>query len=263
MSKFIFFGAHPDDADELMGGTAIKLARKGHEVIFVSVANGDCGHFSMDRKELAVRRYNEAQASAALAGIKEYIILDHHDCELECNLPLREELLRIIRRKSPDIVISHRICDYHADHRAVGQLVMDCAYLLKVPLYCNDTPIPDVNPIFAYAYDPFSSPRSIRPDAAVEIDSVLEIKFKMLDCHCSQYYEWLAWDNGYRDFNVANLTWEEKREWLDRNWIGQGKKIADLGRNLLGTEVNYAEIFEQSEYGRIVSPEEFNSLFNR
>ncbi len=261
MSKFLFIGAHPDDADELMGGTAVKLARCGHEVYFVSVGNGDGGHYSMDPRELVIRRYHEAQASAKVAGVKEYLILDYHDCRIQCDLPTREELLRLMRRVAPDVVISHRTCDYHADHRNVGQLVMDCAYLLKLPLYCSDTPIPATNPIFAYVYDAFTSPRPFRIDAAVEVDSVLEEKARMLDCHKSQYYEWLPWDNGLK-CDVADAPWPQRYEWLRENWLGWGCKVADQARELLGPEVKYAEGFEQSEYGRTVPREEFNRLFN-
>ena len=261
MNRFVFFGAHPDDADELMGGTAIKLARHGHEVIFVSVAKGDCGHYSMDPQELAFRRYHEAQKSAAIAGVREYIILNHYDCRLECNLNLREELLRLIRRIAPDVVISHRTCDYHADHRNVGQLLLDCAYLLKLPLYCPDTPIPEKNPIFAYVYDSFSFPRPFRPDAAVEIDSVLEQKARMLDCHRSQYYEWLPWDNGI-ECHVADAPWPQRFEWLKKNWLCWCCKAAKAANLLLDSKVKYAEAFEQSEYGRCIPQAEFNMLFN-
>ena len=212
--KFLVFGAHPDDCDLLFGGTAVKLARAGHLVKFVSACNGDCGHQSMDRKALTERRYAETQASAKIAGLAEYQVLNHHDCEIENTLAAREEVIRIIRNFQPDVVLSHRNCDYHADHRAIAQLVMDAAYLVKVPLYCADTPIPAKNPVFAYLYDRFRDPRPIRADAAVEIDSVLETKLRMMDCHASQFYEWLPWVKGFRDFVASGMSWEQKKTWL-------------------------------------------------
>jgi LmbE family N-acetylglucosaminyl deacetylase len=120
------FGAHPDDADLVFGGTALKLIAAGHKVKFVSVANGDCGHFSMKPAELAKRRYEEAQASAKIAGLTEYQILPNSDCTLEASLENREQVVSIIREFKPDVVISHRINDYHADHRATAQLVQGC-----------------------------------------------------------------------------------------------------------------------------------------
>ena len=41
----VVIGAHPDDADTSTGGTAIKFAKMGHNVLFVSLTNGDAGHY--------------------------------------------------------------------------------------------------------------------------------------------------------------------------------------------------------------------------
>lgn len=267
-SRFIIIGAHPDDCDELFAGTAIQLAASGCAVKFVSVCNGDCGHQSMGHVELAQRRYGEAQAAAKLCGITEYQVLEHHDCEVVADLRLRAEIVRIIRRFQPDVVISHRCCDYHADHRNTGQAVIDAAYLVKVPLYCEDTPIPERNPVFAYSYDRFTDPRPIRPDAAVPIDSVIEKKLHVMACHESQYFEWLPWDKGFKNFDATSMSWEQKREWLLNIWEARTISQADLAREQLvrtygeaGRNVRHAELFEYSPYGENVTPEEFQALF--
>ena len=268
--RYLVFVAHPDDCDLLFGGTAIKLARAGHLVKFVSVCNGDCGHYAMEREALAARRYAETQASAKIAGLAEYQVLNLHDCEIENTLENRGKIVRIIRQFQPDVVLSHRDCDYHADHRVTARLVMDAAYLIKVPLYCSDTPIPAKNPVFAYCYDRFRDPRPIRADAAVEIDSVLENKLRMADCHASQFYEWLPWDKGFKDFDATSMTWEEKRQWLYTQWGCRFEAAAELGRETLckiygeaGKQIRCAEIFEFSEYGEPISVEGFRDLFPR
>ena len=48
--NIIVFGAHPDDCDNKIGGTAALFAEMGHHVKFVSVTNGDAGHM---KKEVA------------------------------------------------------------------------------------------------------------------------------------------------------------------------------------------------------------------
>ena len=58
--RVIMIGAHPDDCDE-DGGTAALYAKMGYAVMFLSVTNGDAGHQTMKGKELAKRRYEEAQ----------------------------------------------------------------------------------------------------------------------------------------------------------------------------------------------------------
>lgn len=273
--RYLFFAAHPDDAEELMGATAFKLCRAGHAVKFVSVCNGDCGHYDPKYRTpeghaaLAARRLGEAQKSAELSGITDYQVLNFHDCAVEASLAAREQIVRIIRIFQPDVVISHRDCDYHADHRATGRLVMDAAYLLKVPLYCEDTPIPAKNPVFAYSFDPFQEPSPFAPDVAVEVDSVLETKLKMMDCHVSQFYEWLPWDNGFKDFKLDMNSWTARKEWLISKWFERDdKRMADEARSILieeygekGKNIRYAETFKQSEYGARVSREEFRKMF--
>jgi len=46
--RIIVFGAHPDDCELKAGGVAARWAAQGHKVKFVSVTNGDIGHFDED-----------------------------------------------------------------------------------------------------------------------------------------------------------------------------------------------------------------------
>lgn len=258
--RFLVFGAHPDDADLAFGGTALKLIAAGHQVKFVSVANGDCGHFSMKPAELAERRYKEAQESAKIAGLSEYQILPNSDCVLEASLENRMRVVKIIREFKPDVVLSHRMNDYHADHRATAQLVQDASFLVMVPLYCHEIPIPEIWPVFGYTWDNFQNPAPFKADAIVIIDDVIEQKLAMVDCHKSQFYEWLPWNKGCKDFDVKKMDADEKRQWLLDNWIYRNAKQAEL---YLGPPKKgcYVEAFEQSEYGRQLPPEEFSALF--
>ena len=95
--RFLVFGAHPDDPDLMFGGTAVLLTRAGHKVKFVSVTNGNAGHHQMPQDELAKRRRGEATASAQIAGLVEYQILDNPDGRLENTLAVREQMIRIMR----------------------------------------------------------------------------------------------------------------------------------------------------------------------
>ncbi len=265
--RILFIGAHPDDADILCGGTACRLSKAGHLVKFVSATNGDTGHQTMSRAETARVRYQETQASARTGGLYEYQVLNH-DCGLEASVENRREILRIIRAFAPDVVISHRLCDYHPDHRATAQLVMDTAYVVMVPHFCEDAPIPAQAPVYAYSYDRFQEPRPFRADAAIEIDSVLDNKLAVLDCHRSQFYEWLPWiDGSDKNFDVTKLDAAQKRQHLLR-WCEECRKGADMSRDWLkevygeerGSRIVYAETFEQSVYSRCVSRREFQAL---
>ena len=258
--RFLVFGAHPDDADLMFGGTALKLTAAGHEVKFVSCCNGNAGHYRMKPEELAKRRYAETQASALIAGLVEYQVMENFDCCLEASLVNREQIVKIIRKFKPDVVISHKANDYHPDHRATAQLVQDASYLVTVPLYCPETPVPDIWPVFGFGWNLFQSPVPFRADAIVVIDDVLEQKQAMLNCHRSQFYEWLPWNMGYKNFDVANMTEKAKCQWLLNNWLCRNAKQAELYSHR--GKARYVETFEQSEYGRKISKEEFSALFS-
>ena len=127
--RILCFGAHPDDAEFKAGGVAIKWAKLGHKVKFVSVTNGDIGHWRESGAELARRRTAEVKAAAKVLGI-ESEVLDIHDGELEPTLENRRTITRLIRGWQADLVMSHRPNDYHPDHRYTAILVQDAAFMV-------------------------------------------------------------------------------------------------------------------------------------
>src|SRR5881394_4617060 len=78
--RIICFGAHPDDCELKAAGVASLWAAKGHKVKFVSVTNGDIGHWRESGPALARRRKAEVEAADKSLGI-ETEILDIHDGE--------------------------------------------------------------------------------------------------------------------------------------------------------------------------------------
>ena len=257
--KFLVFGAHPDDPDIQFGGAALKLIQAGHIVKFVSVTNGCAGHHILSEEELVPRRYLEAQASAKKLGLQEYQIMDNPDGRLENTIRNREEITRIIRNFQPDVVITHRLCDYHPDHRTASQLVLDTSFLLRVPHFCPDTPVPANNPVFAFSYDGFTDPRPFRMDAWIDTTDNMDKKYELIDCHKSQFYEWLPWvDFDLKTFSAEGWSWEQRKEYLDKHWGAIFTNQAALVKN---DNVRYAETFEFCPYGKKVSMTEFQELF--
>lgn len=247
----IAFGAHPDDCDQRAGGTAIKLAKLGHRVRFVSVTNGDAGHQTEGGGALAARRRDEAREAGRRAGV-EYITLDNHDGELIPTLKPREDIIRQIRLWNADLVLAPRPNDYHPDHRYTGVLVQDAAYMVVVPNITPDTPALRKNPVFMYFQDNFQRPNAFRPDVAVAIDDVIDTKIDMLDAHVSQFYEWLPWVDGSLE-KVPKGAADRKR-WLKETRGGQvSPAVRDTLTKWYGAErakaVRYAEAFEICEYG--------------
>ena len=249
--RFLIFGAHPDDCDLAFGGTALQLLKAGHEVKFVSVTNGDAGHHIMQPAELAARRKAETQRSAQVAGLTEYEVLDNHDGWLTASQEDRAQIIRIIRRFNPHVVLTHRLFDYHADHRATAQLVQDASFLAGVPLCCPDTPVPDdFSVVYGFLCDLFMEPWPFKPDVGIIIDPVIEQKIDMVMCQESQFFEWLPWIEKNRQFDAAKLNEQEKRDHIRSGWLFRDEKNANRFRDILieqygeaGRNARYAEFF--------------------
>ena len=248
MKKIMMIGAHPDDCDFRCGGIALKYAKMGYRVKFLATVNGSGGHHEMTPEETAERRYKETQRVAELAGIEYDVWQDSDDCELMPTLENRRRLVKDIRRFDPDMIICSRPNDYHADHRAISQLVQDASYLLIVPHFCPEVPAMKKTPVIMHFYDHFQNP-PFRADVIVDIDDVIEEKFRLLDCHVSQVYEWLPYTKGTLD-NVPKDP-AERFEWLHCPRIPRDGKPLDesiLYTNLIGSQCEYREAVATVKY---------------
>lgn len=258
----IAFGAHPDDCDGKAGGLAAKFAAAGALVKFVSLTNGDAGHFSQGGGMLAKRRRAEAKEAARRIGIV-YDVLDNHDGELMPTLAVRREVIREIREWDADIVLSPRPNDYHPDHRNTGVVVQDAAYMVTVPNVVSDVPALRKNPVFLYFSDGFQRPQPFRPDIVVSIDDVYDKKIDMLDAHVSQVYEWLPWHDGKLDEVPKDLA--ARKQWLrsqrpDRipaAWRASLRKWYGAQAD----SIQHAEAFEITEYGSQPTDDAIRRLF--
>jgi len=264
--RIIAFGAHPDDNELRLAGTAAKWAALGHQVKFVSVTNGDIGHWREAGGPLARRRTAEVQETAKILGITAQV-LDLHDGELEPTLENRRTIVRLIRDWKADIVLGHRPNDYHPDHRAVGQLVQDASYMVTVPFFCPDTPPLARNPVFLSYEDDFTRPNPFRADIIVSIDDVLDKKLAVVEALPSQFYEGGA--NGGPQFVPSDEAGKAKRrndvrESFKRSFVATATQYRDKLREYYGPaadKIQAAEAFEISEYGRRPNAEEIRRLF--
>ncbi len=258
----IVFGAHPDDCDSDAGGTAIMFAKMGHNVKFVSLTNGDAGHYAMGGGELAKIRIAEAQEAGKRFGV-EYIVLDNHDGELMPTLANRLKVIREIRKWNADVVIAPRPNDYHPDHRYTGILVQDAAYMVIVPNVAPEVPPLEKNPVFLYSTDGFQKPNPFEPDIAVITDEVFDQKIYAMAAHESQYFDWLPWTSGRLD-QVPNDE-KERLEFL-ANWYHNtpNKVTMECLKKWYGDKASvakHAEAFEICEYGKQPDDEEIRRLF--
>lgn len=268
--KILMIGAHQDDNEFRCGGLAHKYVKLGHDVTFLSVCNGCGGHHIMSPEETTAARAKESAAVARLLDIT-YDVWDIPDCNVVADLETRKRMIRYIRNISPDLIISHRTNDYHADHRAVGQLIQDASYLLTVPNECSDVPAMRFMPVIMYNEDKFKYP-PFEADIVLDMDDEIDTKLKIADLNVSQVYEWLPYNDG-EDNDVPSDP-AERFEWLKgmkitadttdeeimaapRGYAVRFAKTAARFRKQLierygeekGNKIRYAEAFQICEYG--------------
>lgn len=129
--------AHPDDPEFFAGATFARWAANGAEITFLMATSGDKGSSDpeMTHERLMEIREEEERRAAAVLGVKEVIFLRYRDGELEPSLQLRRDIVRAIRQKKPDIVVTTDPTAWysessinHPDHRAIGEATLAAVY---------------------------------------------------------------------------------------------------------------------------------------
>lgn len=189
--------AHPDDPEVSCGGTLARWAAAGAEVHVVVCAAGDKGSSDPAARpeELARRRAAEVEAANAVLGTAGSHLLGHPDGEVENTSALRAELVALVRRLRPQVVVcpdptavffGSRYFN-HRDHRQVGWATLDAV----APAAANPYYFPDAGP--AHQVDAVYLSGTLEPDLWVEITGTIDAKAEALLCHASQLGETGEW----------------------------------------------------------------------
>lgn len=260
--RVLVLGAHPDDAEFHAGGTITRLRSKQVVVKVVSVTDGRSGHHRIPPDEVVAIRRAEAAEAGKIWGA-ENVTWDFPDGALQPTLELRSAIIREIRRFAPQLVLTHRTCDYHPDHRAVGQAVQDASYMVTVPHVCSDTPALRNDPVVAYMCDLFSKPNRLSADIVMDVTVELETVVRVAACHRSQFFEWLPYHDGTLETVPADA--KARFHWLKELWlkVNQQRKahFAEAVNRLGLQECKLLEVFEISEYAGKATPELLGKLF--
>ncbi len=266
--RVLVLGAHPDDAEFSAGGLLSRHARQGATIRMVSVTDGRSGHHEIRPQDLVTIRREEARAAGLVIGA-ESVTWDFADGGLVADLALRAAIIREIRSFQPDLVLTHRLCDYHPDHRAVAQAVQDASYLVTVPHIAADVPCLRHDPVVAYMIDLFTKPHRLEPHILLDVSEEVDTTIRMLACHSSQVFQWLPYHDGLLESLPDGET--ERIAWL-RDWYVEkinSKRIehfqAEIAHRLNGSrssgKIQAIEAFEISEYARQLDDSERHRLF--
>jgi len=148
MNKIILaVGAHPDDMEFGASGTIAKWVEKGATAYYLICTDGSRGSSDpkMTHRRLSEVRRKEQKQACKVLGVKKAFFLNHPDTQLVADLTLKEEIVRIIRRLRPNIVITMDPTFYfttnligwnsgfvnHTDHRAAALATLDACFPLS------------------------------------------------------------------------------------------------------------------------------------
>ena len=194
--------AHPDDAEFLCGGTVAKWCDQGWTVYYVLATSGDKGTHdpALTPQELAAIREQEQREACRVLGVREVVFLGYPDGFLQPDAEFRGQIVRLLRRYRPDVVLTwdgFRSSFNHSDHRAVGIAVRDAVF----PAVRDHLYYPEYGPD-AHQVNELLLAGSDDPDYHVDVTAYLERKLEAVLCHRSQL--------GGRSAEEIRRVWEER-----------------------------------------------------
>ena len=188
--------AHPDDLDVGAGGALAHFASQGAEIHYLILTDGGSGSDDplMTSAELVTIRRKEQQAGLEIIGGTSITFLDNHDGELKVSLSLKKEIVKVIRRIKPDIVITldptviysaQNGTINHPDHRAAGQATLDAVF----PLARDRLSFPE---LYEQGYHPHKVATVLlinfsTGNFSVDITNTFNKKIQAIEAHTSQF----------------------------------------------------------------------------
>jgi LmbE family N-acetylglucosaminyl deacetylase len=122
--KLLVAGGHPDDPESMAGGTILRYADAGHEVVCLYLTRGEAGIPGKTHAEAAAIRTDEAIRACALLKARVRLV-GQVDGATEVGVGRYGEVRRIFEDERPDLVITHWPIDTHRDHRAMSLFAYD------------------------------------------------------------------------------------------------------------------------------------------
>lgn len=216
------FGAHPDDVELGCSGTILKEIALGKKVGIIDLTRGELG-----TRGSAEIRDQEANAAAKILGVSIRENLEMADGFFSNDEKHQREIIKMIRKYQPEIVLCNAIDDRHIDHGKGSKLVSDACFLsglMKIETELEGEQQQSWRPKLVYHYIQW---KNIEPDFVVDITGFTAKKIEAILAYGSQFYD--------KDSNEPESPITSKNFFESLNYRSQ-----DLGR-LIG--VDYAEGF--------------------
>ena len=221
------FGAHPDDIELGCGATIAKEVSLGKNVGIVDLTRGELG-----TRGSAELRMIEASNAAKILGVSVRENLGFADGFFTNDKKHQLEIIKMIRKYQPDIVLCNAIDDRHIDHGKGSKLVSDACFLsglVKIETELEGKQQEKWRPKHVYHYIQW---KNIAPDFVIDVTGFIHKKQAAVLAYSSQFYDP---NSKEPESPITSKTFIESINYRSR----------DLGR-LIGVE--YAEGFTSERY---------------
>lgn len=178
------FGAHPDDVELGCGATIAKEISLGKKVGIVDLTRGELG-----TRGSAEIRDKEAADAAKILGVSVRENLCFRDGFFLNDEKHQLEIIKMIRKYKPEIVLCNAIDDRHIDHGKGSKLVSDACFLSglrRIETVYEGENQDAWRPKLVYHYIQW---KNIEPDFVVDVSEFMEIKEKAVMAYSSQFYD--------------------------------------------------------------------------
>lgn len=178
------FGAHPDDVELGCSGTILKEISLGKTVGIVDLTRGELG-----TRGSAEIRDQEASDAAKILGVSVRENLNMRDGFFVNDENHQLEIIKMIRKYQPEIVLCNAIDDRHIDHGKGSKLVSDACFLsglLKIETVLDVEIQKPWRPKLVYHYIQW---KNIEPDFVVDITGFTDKKIESILAYRSQFYD--------------------------------------------------------------------------
>ena len=178
----LVLAVHPDDAELGCSGTILKHIALGKKVGIIDFTRGELG-----TRGSAEIRDEEAAASAKILGLHVRENLRFRDGFFKNDEQHQLEIIKMIRKYQPEIVLTNALHDRHPDHGRAGDLSNDAIFysgLRRIETQIDGLAQQEWRPrlVLQYIQD-----RYLKPDIIIDISEVMETKLESIRAFKTQF----------------------------------------------------------------------------
>jgi bacillithiol biosynthesis deacetylase BshB1 len=177
-------GAHPDDVELGCSATLAKEISKGKKVGILDLTRGELG-----TRGSAEIRDAEAVKAAELLGVSFRENLGFKDGFFVNDELHQMEVIKMIRKYQPEIVLCNAVQDRHIDHGKGSSLVSDACFLSglrRIQTAFEGIDQEAWRPRLVYHYIQWEN---IKPDFVVDVTGFIDKKIEAVMAYASQFYD--------------------------------------------------------------------------